>query len=244
MHGVGLGGDGLLGQDPYGAIAMQKVNQPHSEFSIQNEDFPALPGAMKGGEGTRGDGSDPQESALAQQAYQMSRASSFPQGQGGTTGVFGGLAAVQQHIATSAASTSAGLDANAQLHSALGGDPNEFGEPFAGYPQAGYFTKFQEETLFYIFYSMPGDEAQLYAADELSNRGWAFHKELKVWLAVVPGTEPLVKNNQYERGSFFIFDTNTWERIRKDNFVLHYDKLEQRVQPPIPTPGEQAQQAQ
>ena len=28
----------------------------------------------------------------------------------------------------------------------------------------GYFGKFQQDTLFYIFYSMPGDEAQLYAA--------------------------------------------------------------------------------
>jgi CCR4-NOT transcription complex subunit 2 len=36
----------------------------------------------------------------------------------------------------------------------------------------GSFTKFQEETLFYIFYSMPNDEAQVYAADELANRGW------------------------------------------------------------------------
>ncbi len=28
----------------------------------------------------------------------------------------------------------------------------------------------QPDTLFYIFYGMPGDEAQLYAADELANR--------------------------------------------------------------------------
>jgi len=35
----------------------------------------------------------------------------------------------------------------------------------------GVFQKFQQETLFYIFYSMPGDEAQLYAADELIARG-------------------------------------------------------------------------
>ena len=47
--------------------------------------------------------------------------------------------------------------------------------------QPGSFTKFQEETLFYIFYSMPQDEAQLYAADELATRGWAYHKELKVF---------------------------------------------------------------
>ena len=42
--------------------------------------------------------------------------------------------------------------------------------------QPGYFAKFQQDTLFYVFYSMPGDEAQLYAADELANRGWWFHK--------------------------------------------------------------------
>lgn len=46
--------------------------------------------------------------------------------------------------------------------------------------QPGYFSKFAQETLFYIFYSMPGDEAQVLAADELCNRGWAFHKEFKV----------------------------------------------------------------
>ena len=46
--------------------------------------------------------------------------------------------------------------------------------------KAGYFGKFQIETLFYIFYSMPGDEAQVFAADELCTRNWAYHKELKV----------------------------------------------------------------
>ena len=36
--------------------------------------------------------------------------------------------------------------------------------------QAAYFAKFQPDTLFYIFYGMPGDEAQMYAADELAAR--------------------------------------------------------------------------
>ena len=44
--------------------------------------------------------------------------------------------------------------------------------------QAGYFAKFQQDTLFYIFYSAPCDEAQLFAADELAARGWWFHKVL------------------------------------------------------------------
>lgn len=57
--------------------------------------------------------------------------------------------------------------------------------------QAGYFTKFAQETLFYIFYSMPGDEAQLFAADELQHRGWAYHKEFKVGPAAVLPVLPI-----------------------------------------------------
>ena len=45
--------------------------------------------------------------------------------------------------------------------------------------QPGHFAKFQLETLMYVFYSMPGDEAQVFAADELAVRGWWFHKEFK-----------------------------------------------------------------
>lgn len=39
-----LGGGSSTGGDPYGVIAMQKAGQLQ-EFSIQTEDFPALPGA-------------------------------------------------------------------------------------------------------------------------------------------------------------------------------------------------------
>ena len=46
--------------------------------------------------------------------------------------------------------------------------------------QPGYLSKFQADTLFYIFYSMPNDEAQVLAADELRNRGWLYHKEFRV----------------------------------------------------------------
>ncbi|RZC72907.1 hypothetical protein C5167_048386 [Papaver somniferum] len=98
--------------------------------------------------------------------------------------------------------------------------------------QQKYFSKFGPETLFYIFYSMPRDEAQLFAANELHTRGWIYHKELRIWLIRGPNMEPLVKTNTYERGPYLCFDPNTWETIRKDNFVLHYDMLEKR--PMIP----------
>ncbi|KVI11975.1 NOT2/NOT3/NOT5-like protein [Cynara cardunculus var. scolymus] len=92
----------------------------------------------------------------------------------------------------------------------------------------GYLSKFQLNTLFYIFYSMPKDEAQLYAANELYNRGWFYHREHHLWFMRAANMEPLVKTNSYERGSYICFDPNTWETIRKDNFVVYYEMLEKR----------------
>ena len=77
---------------------------------------------------------------------------------------------------------------------------------------------------------MPGEEAQLYAADELIHRGWGFHKKIKAWLMRVQGTEPTSKTDYGERGAFWVFDVQTWERVRKDNFMLSYDQLENRPQ--------------
>ncbi|KAG0473750.1 hypothetical protein HPP92_015607 [Vanilla planifolia] len=91
----------------------------------------------------------------------------------------------------------------------------------------GHFAKFHMGTLFYIFYSMPKDEAQLFAANELYTRGWFYHKELRLWLMRIG--EPLVKTQTYERGSYHYMDPNTWQTIRKDNFVLYYDAVENQA---------------
>lgn len=89
--------------------------------------------------------------------------------------------------------------------------------------QPGYFARFSEETLFYIFYSMPKDEAQLFAASELCRKGWFFDKESGMWLTQI---ESLVKTNTYERGSYYFFDPNIWDYVQKDNHVLHYEMIE------------------
>ncbi|GAV71406.1 NOT2_3_5 domain-containing protein [Cephalotus follicularis] len=140
--------------------------------------------------------------------------------------------------------TTLGLNLNSteNLHKTFGspwsdepakGDP-EFNVPQCYYAKQppvlhqGYFSKFTMDTLFYIFYSMPKDEAQLYAAYELYNRGWFYHKEHRLWFIRVPNMEPLVKTNTYERGSYHCFDPNSFETIRKDNFVVHYEMLEKR----------------
>lgn len=45
-----------------------------------------------------------------------------------------------------------------------------------------HLSKFHLETLFYVFYSMPKDVLQAYAAQELYGREWRYHSELKIWL--------------------------------------------------------------
>lgn len=54
---------------------------------------------------------------------------------------------------------------------------------------------------------MPGDEAQLIAADELCGRGWMYHKRWKVWMAAAPNTAP-TKGPRGERGSYNVWDIN------------------------------------
>ncbi|KAJ4951814.1 hypothetical protein NE237_028646 [Protea cynaroides] len=123
----------------------------------------------------------------------------------------------------------------------------EKGEHVYTVPESRLLFKIQPETLFYIFYSLLKDEAQLPKGKikingttpfldltisclifSQANRGWFYHRELRLWLIRVSNMEPLVKTNTYERGSYLCFDPNTWETVRKDNFVLHYKMLEKR----------------
>jgi len=89
---------------------------------------------------------------------------------------------------------------------------------------------FSEETLFYIFYSMPRDLLQAAAASELYKRDWRYHKEHKLWLTRVPSEtskpQELFKTTTHERGSFMFFDPAAWEKVRKDNVVIAYDQIE------------------
>lgn len=85
---------------------------------------------------------------------------------------------------------------------------------------------FSDDTLFYIFYTMPKDIMQLSAARTLAKRDWLYHKELKMWLKRAGSFENNVKTQTSETGSFIFMDTVRWEEVRKDNFTLDYDKVE------------------
>lgn len=104
----------------------------------------------------------------------------------------------------------------------------------------GYLAKFKEETLFYIFYSMPQDEAQIIAADELNSRGWAWHKKFRCWLIKAPNA-PCQKFARGERGTFLFFDTSIWDVVQKSDVEIHYDDLEAALKLPrrVVQPGQQ-----
>lgn len=89
----------------------------------------------------------------------------------------------------------------------------------------GHLSKFKEDTLFYIFYSMPQDEAQLIAADELYHRGWWYHKKLKMWLIHAPSSN-VTKTPRGERGTYLFFDTGTWDYQQRQDMEICYDDLE------------------
>ena len=96
----------------------------------------------------------------------------------------------------------------------------------------GHLSKFKEETLFYVFYSMPQEEAQLVAADELYTRGWFWHRRVKLWMISQPNVGAPQKTQRGERGSYLMFDPSVWEVVPKGDVEILYEELEQHPRLP------------
>ena len=80
--------------------------------------------------------------------------------------------------------------------------------------KTGHLARFEPATLFYIFYGMPRDVLQAYAAQELYARGWRYHAELKTWfrhetLPLPPGDA--AKTTPLQVG-FVYWDASAWEK--------------------------------
>lgn len=69
--------------------------------------------------------------------------------------------------------------------------------------KAVHLQKFTLETLCYIFHHMPGDMLQAYVAQELYNRKWFFHSELKSWFE---------KSDDPSKAPWSYFDPDLWEK--------------------------------
>ncbi len=78
--------------------------------------------------------------------------------------------------------------------------------------KTGHLSKFQLETLFYIFYALPKDVLQAYAAQELYTREWRYHGDLKLWFKRASLNDGLTANASGGASQYLYFDINTWER--------------------------------
>jgi len=77
--------------------------------------------------------------------------------------------------------------------------------------KTGHLSKFQLETLFYIFYALPKDVLQAYAAQELYTREWRYHADLRLWFKRA-GPADGVAHTSSGTPQYLYFDINSWER--------------------------------
>ncbi|EGN98184.1 hypothetical protein SERLA73DRAFT_183093 [Serpula lacrymans var. lacrymans S7.3] len=96
---------------------------------------------------------------------------------------------------------------------------------------------FSDETLFFMFYSSPRDALQEVAAQELWNRNWRYHKELRFWITKESGTSPSQKVQGGEQGTYTFWDPENWGKERKEMTVLYADLEEKSVPVFQPGPG-------
>lgn len=76
--------------------------------------------------------------------------------------------------------------------------------------KTGHLSKFQLETLFYIFYALPKDVLQAYAGQELYSREWRYHVDLKLWFKRASPADGVASSGNGVQ--YIYFDINSWER--------------------------------
>ncbi|TDL29808.1 hypothetical protein BD410DRAFT_736987 [Rickenella mellea] len=100
------------------------------------------------------------------------------------------------------------------------------------YPQApnpilsspNLFSQLDIETLFYVFYYLPGTYAQYLAAKELKRQSWRFHVKYLTWFQ--RHSEPQAITEEYEQGVYVYFDwEGSWCQRKKSDFRFEYRYL-------------------
>lgn len=86
-------------------------------------------------------------------------------------------------------------------------------------------ASFSDETLFYIFYAMPGDRMQELASRELYTRNWRFYKPAKAWVCPVDSKDFGNLVNTNAPINFFLFDQSAWIKVKR-SIQLQVDDLE------------------
>ncbi|EDR02278.1 uncharacterized protein LACBIDRAFT_332437 [Laccaria bicolor S238N-H82] len=88
----------------------------------------------------------------------------------------------------------------------------------------GIFSQLDVETLFYVFYFLPGTYQQFLAAKELKRQSWRFHVKYLTWFQ--RHSEPQAITEEYEQGVYVYFDwEGSWCQRKKSDFRFEYRYL-------------------
>nr|CAG4646262.1 EOG090X06CC [Macrothrix elegans] len=262
----------LSGRSNYVGIIKTPASET-AEFTMSNEDFPALPGTQSNDNNApSGSGADtskvsntPNTSTVANSNLNHSKRGLQICADGKVTNIPNNMVADQFGMAGLLTFIRVAESDSNLVSLALGSDLttlglnlnspeplyNNFGGPWAENPcrpqdidfhvPPEYLTnavirdklapvklnRYQEDLLFYLFYTNVGDAMQLAASLELYNRDWRYHKEERLWITRVPGMPLMEKTGTYERGTYYCFDPNNWRKVAKEMFV-EYERLEDR----------------
>ncbi|KAI6047051.1 Not1 N-terminal domain, CCR4-Not complex component-domain-containing protein [Pisolithus marmoratus] len=86
------------------------------------------------------------------------------------------------------------------------------------------FQHIDVETLFYVFYYLPGTYQQYLAARELKRQSWRFHIKYLTWFQ--RHSEPQAITEEYEQGVYVYFDwEGSWCQRKKSDFRFEYRYL-------------------
>ncbi|KAL0580914.1 general negative regulator of transcription subunit 5 [Marasmius crinis-equi] len=86
------------------------------------------------------------------------------------------------------------------------------------------FSQLDVETLFYVFYYLPGTYQQFLAARELKRQSWRFHVKYLTWFQ--RHSEPQAITEEYEQGVYVYFDwEGSWCQRKKADFRFEYRYL-------------------
>nr|SVE73560.1 EOG090X06CC [Daphnia atkinsoni] len=267
------GSSSLTGRSNYVGIIKTPASET-TEFTMSNEDFPALPGTQNNDNNTS-TGSGTETSKVSNTSTSSSSVSNTNlnhskrglqiSADGKVTNIPNNMVADQFGMAGLLTFIRVAESDSNLVSLALGSDLttlglnlnspeplyNNFGGPWAENPcrpqdidfhvPPEYLTnavirdklapvklnRYQEDLLFYLFYTNVGDTMQLAASLELYNRDWRYHKEERLWITRVPGMPLMEKTGTYERGTYYCFDPNNWRKVAKEMFV-EYERLEDR----------------
>ncbi len=206
----------MQGVPPSGYANQSTRSGPSKEStqaSFSDADFPAL----GGGDSSSSTGAASSSVQVHLPSASSAHAAADASGNDMNTYGLAGLHAATKTVATTDL-TGLGLSLNsrAPLHST-------FGLPWVDKPtvpdansktpdcykltppplRTGHFTRFDEQTLMYIFYCLPRDMLQLCAAHELYSRKWQYHVEMRMWFT--PTADPT-------SGQYHVFNVHAWEK--------------------------------